>query len=288
MLLKDKDILADTVYAKDPKMRIRKENMRSAWGDVFDYYLRGITTRYLRFSGRATRLEFWGFILVSSLVFLLIYPLGLWADIPNLAYYYALATLLPTVAVFARRLHDLNKSALLYLGIWVACCLSALIIGYWSLILILAWTGFMFYILFKESDTREGLYGPALETDEKYDVDNMPILRKFRFLALSLLIINLGITACLFNDWRTQAEFMGTKDEIMTNIEKECKKAQLTDEQCEAAKAAMIQTLKEWSGETVMPEDITKAINNAINSVRAILGTGAPNVAVTPNQAGQK
>jgi len=146
----------------------------------------------------------------------------------------------------------------------------------------------MFYILFKESDTREGLYGPALETDEKYDVDNMPILRKFRFLALSLLVINFGITACLFNDWRTQAEFMGTKDEIMTNIEKECKKAQLTDEQCEAAKAAMIQTLKEWSGETVMPEDITKAINNAINSVRAILGTGAPNVAVTPNQAGQK
>ena len=287
MLIKDKDILANTIYADNTKTKIKKENMRSAWGDVFDYYLRGITTKYLKFSGRATRLEFWGFILVSGLVFLLIYPLGLYADIPMLAYYFAAATLLPTVAVFARRLHDLNKSALLYLGIWVVTCLSAFVIGYWALILVLGWSCILFVLLFKPSDEREGLYGAALETDETYDVDNLPILRKFRFIALLLLIINVGITSIIFNDWRTQAEFMGTKDEIMTNIEKECKKAKLAADQCDAAKAAMMKTLKEWSGETVTQEDINKAINRALQEVIPVrddaqVPTHVPNVSVTP------
>ena len=275
MLIKDKDILADTVYSDNPKSRIRKENMRSAWGDVFDYYLRCITTRYLRFSGRATRLEFWGFILASSMVFLLIYPLGIYTDIPMLAYYYALATLLPFLAVLVRRLHDLNKSALLYLGVWVITVLSALVIHYWSLILIIGWSLFILWLTFKESDTREGLYGAPLPTDEKYDFDNLPILRKFRFLALCLLVINLGMAFISFNDWRTQATYMGTKDEIMETIEKECKKIKYSDEQCEIAKNAMIATLKSWSGETVMPDDIKNAINDALRTVSAAVSAPA-------------
>ena len=74
MLVKDKDILVEDPEKKDgdnaekspapqkpQRPKIKKENMRAAWGDAFDYYIRGITEKYLLFRGRASRLEFWGY-----------------------------------------------------------------------------------------------------------------------------------------------------------------------------------------------------------------------------------
>lgn len=61
--------------------------------------------KYANFNGRATRTEYWWFFLavllgsaVASLIALRVYAL------------FSLATLLPMIAVGARRLHDTNRS----------------------------------------------------------------------------------------------------------------------------------------------------------------------------------
>jgi uncharacterized membrane protein YhaH (DUF805 family) len=62
-------------------------------------------SKYADFSGRATRTEYWWFFLaillgsaIASLISLRVYAL------------FSLATLLPIIAVGARRLHDTNRS----------------------------------------------------------------------------------------------------------------------------------------------------------------------------------
>ena len=62
-------------------------------------------TKYAEFNGRATRTEYWWFFLavvlgsaVASLISLRVYAL------------FSLVTLLPLIAVGARRLHDTNRS----------------------------------------------------------------------------------------------------------------------------------------------------------------------------------
>ena len=116
MLMKDKDILSqgnsDNMSNElvNNKNLINKENMRKAWGDAFDYYFRGITENYLFFHGRATRLEFWGFMLASLIFFFPLYAIGSYVDVPLLAYYFSLVTLIPTFGVMVRRFHDINIS----------------------------------------------------------------------------------------------------------------------------------------------------------------------------------
>lgn len=80
-----------------------------------------VLKNYAKFSGRARRKEFWmysliHFLIISALVFIDI-NLGTF-DIEKktglISSIYVLATFLPTLAVSARRLHDIN-----YSGWWV-------------------------------------------------------------------------------------------------------------------------------------------------------------------------
>lgn len=272
MLIKDKDILSDEkkdVNIKQVKKpRIKKENMHAAWGDAFDYYIRGITEKYLRFRGRASRLEFWGFFLVSGLLFLLLSALGNYAEIPMLAYYYAMATAIPAVAVTARRLHDVNKNALVYLGIFVLTVISAVIIGWWALIPILLWTVVLIRMLSMETDISEGLYGAADESDEIYGEDNIRIIRKFRFLAIFFTGLILALSFVRFDDWSRQAQFMATNDAIMEKIAEDGRKANMSEAQIKAAQKLMTQTLKSWTGKTVQENDITEAIAKSLKMIQ--------------------
>ncbi len=61
--------------------------------------------KYVDFTGKATRPEFWWFFL-----FLFVVNLILGQFLPILGSVFSLATLLPTLAVGARRLHDTGKS----------------------------------------------------------------------------------------------------------------------------------------------------------------------------------
>lgn len=74
-------------------------------------------SKYADFNGRAEKSEFWWwmlFILLSSLAAGMISPL--------LSSLFSLATLLPSLAVTARRLHDMGRS-----GWWQLICLIPLV-----------------------------------------------------------------------------------------------------------------------------------------------------------------
>ncbi len=85
--------------------------------------------KYVDFSGRATRAEFWWWILFTVLggaVFWGIDTLIGWGS--YLETLFSLATLLPSLAVTARRLHDIDKSGWWQLG-WYAIVITAWLVA---------------------------------------------------------------------------------------------------------------------------------------------------------------
>lgn len=87
--------------------------------------------KYARFDGRASRGEYWWFVLATFLIELVVYVpviIGAAADIPALALIgillllvAVLAFIVPSIAVGVRRLHDANFSGWLYLIALIPC-----------------------------------------------------------------------------------------------------------------------------------------------------------------------
>ncbi|QGF23214.1 DUF805 domain-containing protein [Raineyella fluvialis] len=104
--------------------------------------------KYVDFSGRATRAEFWYWVLFAFVVdvvaSILDNVLGL-GQMPVISGLVSLALLLPGIAVAVRRLHDLGRSG------WVVLLNLVPVLG--GLFLI-----FAFYI--KDSQAADNAYGP--------------------------------------------------------------------------------------------------------------------------------
>ncbi|HHO65646.1 MAG TPA: DUF805 domain-containing protein, partial [Epsilonproteobacteria bacterium] len=96
------------------------------------YFLDTIKNRYAKFDGRASRSEFWYFILFYALInialalvdFLVLNPmLGATPDQAAqggiLEIIFALAMLVPSLALAIRRLHDIGKSGWWYLIVFI-------------------------------------------------------------------------------------------------------------------------------------------------------------------------
>ena len=271
MLIKDKDILAEKDVKEQPiKVKqnlIDKKNMQSAWGDAFDYFIRGITERYLLFSSRASRLEFWGFYTVFGFILLALVALGRYVDIP-LALYFSIASFIPATAVITRRLHDINKNAMLYLGIAILIPLLTFFIGYWVFLLILLWGLLLVYLLSKATVENSDIYGEPSNEDESYGNDTIHIIHKFRFLTLVSFAVLLGIAYIDFDNWSRQAEYKAINESIMEKIEQGGHQAGLNADQIKAAQDVMKTTLKSWDGKEVQPDDIEKAITNALKKIK--------------------
>ncbi len=97
-------------------------------------------TKYADFSGRASRSEYWWFalfIIVVSLVTSMFSNLvsGL----------FSLATLLPSIAAAARRLHDTNRS------------------GWWQLIVLVPVVGLVVLLVFLAQETKPPLAAVAAD-----------------------------------------------------------------------------------------------------------------------------
>jgi uncharacterized membrane protein YhaH (DUF805 family) len=81
-------------------------------------------SKYADFNGRAKRPELWWFVL-----FCIIVSIVLSTVMPIISGLFSLATLLPSLAVGARRLHDTNRSGWLQL-LWLIPVIGWLIVIY--------------------------------------------------------------------------------------------------------------------------------------------------------------
>ena len=83
-----------------------------------------VLQKYAVFDGRAKRSEYWLFTLIQIIIFTVLYALFLAAGQLFLVVYwlYALATLIPSLAVTVRRLHDTGRS-----GWWILIGLVPLV-----------------------------------------------------------------------------------------------------------------------------------------------------------------
>lgn len=109
-----------------------------------NWYLE-VLKKYVTFSGRARRTEYWMFVLFSVIASIILQVLdGVLGLTPMLAGIYSLAVLLPTLAVAIRRLHDTNRS------------------GWWLLLAFIPLIGIIALIVFfclegEKNDNRFGL-----------------------------------------------------------------------------------------------------------------------------------
>ncbi|MDJ0386407.1 DUF805 domain-containing protein [Streptomyces sp. G-G2] len=90
-----------------------------------------VLKRYVDFSGRSRRQEYWMFVLFNLLALIIVAIVdSLLGTYPLLYALYALAVLLPALGVGVRRLHDTGKS-----GWWMLIAIVPLIGGIWLIVL---------------------------------------------------------------------------------------------------------------------------------------------------------
>jgi len=92
--------------------------------NLVDWWKKVVLKNYANFTGRARRAEYWYFILANFILIIPFYGIGMIGVLTEnsilstlgLAVYVIviLATLVPTLAVAVRRLHDINKSGWFY------------------------------------------------------------------------------------------------------------------------------------------------------------------------------
>ena len=97
-----------------------------------------VIKRYVDFSGRARRKEFWMFQLFNAVIYLVLLAIDNAISTDNahssglLSGLYSLAVLLPSLGVAVRRMHDTNRSGWWVL-IWLVPCVGWIIaIVFWA------------------------------------------------------------------------------------------------------------------------------------------------------------
>ncbi|NEC86295.1 DUF805 domain-containing protein [Streptomyces sp. SID12501] len=107
-----------------------------------NYYL-DVLKKYVVFSGRARRKEYWMFALISIVISIVLTIIDKFIGVQILSTVYALAVFLPGLALNVRRLHDTGRS------------------GWWLLIVFVPLVGAITLLVFAclEGDQGENKYG---------------------------------------------------------------------------------------------------------------------------------
>ena len=97
--------------------------------EQFEYFTDGLK-RYADFTGRATRKQFWMYVLFYVLIYIAVLLVTAAIGMEVLVSLYVLGMLIPTLAIGARRMHDINRT------------------GWWQLLLIIPLLGSIIMIIF--------------------------------------------------------------------------------------------------------------------------------------------
>lgn len=121
-----------------PAEDLTAQSQPSWFESCLAYFNRAIS-RFARFSGRATRAEYWYFFLAVLLLNVVLTLLGLVFSesvlgdlIELLSSVLLLFVLIPSISIGVRRLHDVNKSGWWYLLILVPL-IGPLVLLYWAI-----------------------------------------------------------------------------------------------------------------------------------------------------------
>ena len=99
--------------------------------------------KYADFSGRATRTQYWMFVLIFTIIYLALALVDTFLGTYAFALIFNLALLIPYFSINARRLHDTGRT------------------GWWQLIVFLPLIGFIVLLVFYVQDSHEdNEYGP--------------------------------------------------------------------------------------------------------------------------------
>ena len=100
-----------------------------------NYFLDGVK-RYVDFSGRARRKEFWMYFLFYTIFYIVATFIEEATGNPFITLIYALALALPTISIATRRLHDIGRT------------------GWWQLLGVIPLLGFIVLIIFYVQDSK--------------------------------------------------------------------------------------------------------------------------------------
>lgn len=107
-----------------------------------NYFLDALK-RYADFTGRARRKEYWMFILFYLIFYIAAMVVDIVLGTFFIALIFALAMVIPSIAIAARRLHDTGRS------------------GWWQLIALIPFIGGIILLVFLVLDsTEDNQYGP--------------------------------------------------------------------------------------------------------------------------------
>ena len=123
-----------------------------------DYYKLAFQ-RFSDFSGRSRRSEYWYFVLFNMLVAIGLFLVDsmIWGY-PILYFLYAVAVIVPSIAVAVRRMHDIGKS------------------GWWLLITFVPFVGGIILLVFLATD---GIPGPNQWGNNPKEVGSPDIMDHF-------------------------------------------------------------------------------------------------------------
>jgi uncharacterized membrane protein YhaH (DUF805 family) len=146
---------------------------------LFGYFVKCLKN-YANFKGRARRKEYWGYTLFYTIIYFISVLIAaffismvadlLKPDYASLEYAVILATsllflpwLLPMLAVFVRRMHDIDKSgAILWLFIAILVCMNIVQMSedlIWLYFVVLPGCIYILILLCKKGDVGENEYG---------------------------------------------------------------------------------------------------------------------------------
>jgi len=139
---------------------------------MIDWYKKAIFDNYANFSGRARRSEYWYYLLTNFIVVMLLfiisgflsflhYSLGIVGMI--LYFLYLALTIVPSLAVIVRRLHDVGKS------------------GWYYFIAFIPFIGFIWLLVLLVTDSEYGTnaWGPNPKTAADDGINEIGTIEQF-------------------------------------------------------------------------------------------------------------